>query len=111
MTDLFDYAQTLPSPPPARAFDGKTYEVKEDHARLKGQLWRVFQLMSDGKWRTLSEIAEDAQGSEAACSARLRDLRKEKYGSREIERQRVDGGLWRYRMRPLKNCSLIGGAG
>ncbi|HXJ59418.1 MAG TPA: hypothetical protein VNU68_22470 [Verrucomicrobiae bacterium] len=111
MTDLFNYsAPALPSPPKERAFDGKTYEPDQDHARLKGQLWRVFQLMSDGKWRTLTEIAEQAGGSEAGVSARLRDLRKEKYGSREIERKRVDGGLWCYRMKPLGDVSLIGGA-
>ena len=107
MTDLFSYAP-LPSPPRAKAFDGKTYEPDQDHERLKGQLWRVFQLMSDGNWRTLDEIAFVVKGSEAACSARLRDLRKPKYGSREIERKRVADGLWQYRMIPLKNTTLIG---
>lgn len=36
--------------------------------------------------------------------------RKEQYGGREIQRERVTGGLWQYRMVPLKNVSLIGGA-
>lgn len=105
MTDLFTY-----QPPAAVAFDGATYDPDQDHQRLKGQLWRVFQLMSDGKYRTLAEIAEDAQGTEASVSARLRDLRKEQYGGREIQRQRVAGGLWEYRMLPLKNTTLIGEA-
>lgn len=103
MTDLFTY-----NPPASVAFDGSTYDPDQDHTRLKGQLWRVFQLMSDGKFRTLAEISEDAGGSEASVSARLRDLRKEQYGGREIQRERVKGGLWRYRMVPLKNTSLIG---
>jgi hypothetical protein len=103
MTDLFSY-----QPPPSVAFDGTTYEPDRDHARLKGQLWRVFQLMADGRWRTLAEISEDAGGSEASVSARLRDLRKEQYGAREIQRERVDGGLWRYRMVPKGDVSLIG---
>ena len=108
MMDLFSYVPPpLPSPAPERAFDGSTYDVAADHTRLRGQLWRVFQLMSDGKFRTLAEIAEEAQGSEAACSARLRDLRKAKYGSREIERKRVAGGLWQYRMKPVSNTTLI----
>lgn len=107
MTDLFTFASTLPDPPKAEAFDGKTYEAEEDHSRLKGQLWRVFQLMSDGGWRTLNDIAFVVGGSEASVSARLRDLRKEKYGSREVERQRVTGGLFRYRMVPVKNASLV----
>jgi hypothetical protein len=107
MMDLFGYADTLPEPPKSQAFDGETYEADQDHARLKGQLWRVFQLMSDGKWRTLAEIAEDAGGSEASVSARLRDLRKDKYGAREIDRERVTGGLFRYRLVPLRNTDLI----
>ena len=101
-TDLFSY-----SPPAPVAFDGATYDDKQDYVRLKGQLWRVFQLMSDGKWRTLAEIATEAGGREASVSARLRDLRKETYGGREIQRERVSGGLWQYRMVPLKNTSLI----
>lgn len=109
MTTLFDYADTLPSPPASVAFDGTTYDAEQDHARLKGQLWRVFQLMSDGRFRTLSEIATQADGTEASVSARLRDLRKEQYGAREIQRERVEGGLWKYRM-VVGDTSLIGGA-
>lgn len=107
---LWDYADALPSPPAQAAFDGSTYSAPDDHTRLRGQLWRVFQLMSDGRWRTLAEIAEDAGGSEASVSARLRDLRKEQYGARDIRRERVSGGLWKYRMVPL-NTTLVGGAG
>lgn len=109
MTTLFDYADTLPAPPASVAFDGCTYSAADDHGRLKGQLWRVFQLMSDGRWYTLAEIATHADGTEASVSARLRDLRKEQYGAREIQRERVDGGLWKYRM-VVGNVSLVGGA-
>lgn len=101
MTDLFQWI------PPERAFDGATYEPEHDHTRLKGQLWRVFQLMSDGHYRTLAEISEHAGGSEASVSARLRDLRKDKYGARDIQRERVAGGLWRYRMAPV-DTTLVG---
>ncbi len=99
MTDLFGYAASLPEPPPVKAFDGKTYDVEHDHARLKGQLSRVFNIMEDGNYRTLAEISFIVGGSEASISARLRDLRKSKYGSRIIERERVTGGLYRYRMK------------
>jgi hypothetical protein len=88
------------APPPARAFDGGTYEPGKDYARLNGQLRRVASLMSDGQFRTLAEIASVAGGTEASVSARLRDLRKERYGAREVERQRVAGGLYRYRLVP-----------
>jgi biotin operon repressor len=82
----------------AFAFDGETYEPEFDFDRLKGQLQRVFALMQDGKWRSLGHIAQATGGSEAAVSARLRDLRKDKFGGHEVERQRLDGGLYLYRL-------------
>ena len=88
------------NPIPARAFDGYTYEPSLDHARLKGQLARVAALMSDGQFHTLHEIARGAGGTEASVSARLRDFRKPKYGARLVERERISGGLFRYRLVP-----------
>lgn len=83
---------------PHAAFGGITYVPALDHARLNGQLLRVFDLMKDGRWRTLAEIAAAVGSSEAAVSARLRDLRKDQYGAREVSRERIEGGLWKYRM-------------
>ena len=86
---------------PAEAFDGRTYQPEFDYSRLTGQLLRVFHRMKDGRWYSLADISEYAGGSEAACSARLRDLRKSRYGSRIIDRRRVGtSGLWQYRMVP-----------
>lgn len=79
-------------------FDGPTYDEKLDGVRLAGQLLRVWGLMHDHKWRTLAEIAEVAGGSEAAVSARLRDLRKPRFGAMTVERRRLEGGLWQYRL-------------
>ena len=93
MTDLFSW-----EPPPQIAFDGATYSAEDDHMRLRGQLQRVHTLMSDGRWRTLEDIRFIVGGSESSISARLRDLRKAQYGSREIQRERVSGGLYRYRL-------------
>lgn len=93
-TDLFSY-----TPPPSVAFDGATYDAGQDYKRLRGQLERVFNLMQDNQWRTLSQIADETGGSEASISARLRDLRKGQYGGHQIERERLDGGLFRYRLK------------
>lgn len=83
-------------------FDGKTFDPAHDAKRLGSQLLRVEALMRDGKWRTLAEIVEAINGgSEAGVSARIRDLRKEKFGGYTIEhRRRGDPklGLWEYRM-------------
>jgi hypothetical protein len=79
-------------------FDGKTYDHQQDGRRLTTQLEQVRRIMNDGGWRTISEIAAKVIGTEAAISARLRDLRKEKFGGLNVERKRLHGGLWVYRV-------------
>lgn len=81
-------------------FDGQTFDAERDAVRLTGQLHRVKALMADGGWRTLREIADAVGGSEAGVSARLRDMRKSRFGGCEVVRARVDGGLYRYRVVP-----------
>jgi hypothetical protein len=89
----------LPDPPEQIAFDGFTYDPYVDYARLRGQLLRVYRLMQDGEFRTLAKIADECRGSEASVSARLRDFRKPKYGSRIVDRVRIKEGLYKYRLR------------
>ncbi len=79
-------------------FDGATYDRPRDHARLGSQLQRVGRLMLDGRWRTLAEIADTTGAPEASVSARLRDLRKDKFGGHVLEAECVQAGLWRYRL-------------
>jgi hypothetical protein len=79
-------------------FDGATYRRALDHARLGKQLMRVALLMADGQWRTLHSIAAMTNDPEASISARLRDLRKRKFGGHTVERERIIGGLYRYRI-------------
>src|SRR5262245_3718677 len=91
--DLLDWT------PPDGHRDGKTYEPEFDFRRLNRQSRLVYDVISDGLWHTLSEIAERTEQPEASVSARLRDLRKERFGKHTIDRQRAgDGGLFRYRL-------------
>ena len=80
-------------------FDGSTYE-RRDAARLVPQLERVRNLMADGGWRTLEEISRAAGAPQASVSARLRDLRKEKFGGFRVETRRRLGGTWESRVSP-----------
>lgn len=79
-------------------FDGSTYEPRLDHARLSGQLKNVFLAMSDHRWWTLAELAVRSGGTEASISARIRDLRKSRFGGHVIDRRRTDRGLFEYRL-------------
>ena len=81
-------------------FEGATFDVAEDSDRLSRQLDAVRRLMGDGQWRTLAEVALEAGYTVAAVasvSARLRDLRKARWGRHVVERRRRCAGLWEYR--------------
>ena len=95
-------------------FGGETFDPAKDGRHLTTLLERVRRLMTDtnaGCWFTLGEIVECCGGSEASVSARLRDLRKERFGAFTISRRRrtptapgaPSDGLWEY--------SMTGGAG
>ena len=88
-------------------FDGYTYEPPEDESRLRTQLRRVFHYMADGQEHTLAEIAEATGGSEASVSARLRDFRKPRFGSWVVERRRIAGGLFGYRLQRRQNGQRV----
>lgn len=82
-------------------FDGPDYSPELDKARLTGQILRVYACMSDGRWRTLPEIRSATGDPEASISAQLRHLRKQKFGSHDVQkRRRGEGkrGLWEYRL-------------
>jgi hypothetical protein len=79
--------------------DGETYEEDFDFDRLNAQAKRVYLVMKDSEWRTLSEISFHTGDPEASISARLRDLRKARFGSFTVERRRrTENGLYEYRV-------------
>jgi len=78
--------------------DGETYEPAKDKVRLNKQTARVYEALKYGEWKTLRQLSDETGAPEASVSARLRDLRKDKFGAHVIERARVDGGLHRYRL-------------
>ncbi len=81
-------------------FDGDTYEAEHDKERLMSLLIKVRTLMAGGAWWTLHALVARTGGSESSVSARLRDLRKTKFGAYNIVRRRIaDGsGLHEYMM-------------
>jgi hypothetical protein len=90
-----------------RRFDGETFDPRLDGLRLTNELGAVKLVMSDARWRTYDEIQEViVLGSGKyfplqSISARLRDLRKAKFGRHTVERRRrgnPKAGLWEYRL-------------
>lgn len=79
-------------------FDGATFSQKRDGARLQRQLADVLKIMLDGQPHTLAEIARKTGHPESSVSARIRDLRKPKFGGYTVRREHVVNGLWSYRI-------------
>lgn len=99
MADLFSYIPPpLKQPRPERAFNGPEYEPERDYVRLQGQTQRVFDLMKDGRWRTLSAIADETGDPHASISAQLRHLKKPRFGKHKVEREHLGEGLYQYRL-------------
>ena len=79
-------------------FSGKTFDAALDGERLNSALGKVYAVMLDHQWHTLDELAAKAGCSPQGASARCRDLRKPRFGGHVVERRRVEGGLWVYRL-------------
>lgn len=94
MTTLIDFTEAAMS----RELAGQATGDPADAVRLSGQLAAVYDLMSDGGWWTLAELAGRVNASTQSVSARLRDLRKPFAGSHTVQREKIGGGLFRYRM-------------
>lgn len=70
----------------------------QDVPRLTTQYQKVFALMKDGNWRSLAVIADECECSQTSASARLRDFRKSWAGGHSVERKRVLGGMFLYKL-------------
>jgi hypothetical protein len=81
-------------------FDGKTV-TKKDEGRLNVQLDKVRRAMFSGAWKTLEELEREVEAPQASISARMRDLRKVKFGAYTIDRRKKAGckATYEYRLR------------
>ncbi len=83
---------------PTAPFDGATFQPEKDQARLGAQLQRVAKMLLSGKWYTLAEMESLTGDPQASISARIRDLRKPKFGGHDVQHRRRTTGQWEYRV-------------
>jgi len=67
---------------------------------FNAQARRVWNQTVNRGWFTLDKIAAETCDPVQSVSARLRDFRKEKFGSHKVERRMIDKGLYEYRVIP-----------
>ena len=68
-----------------------------DCARLEGQSRRIWNLMIDGVWRTLSEIEHTTGDPAPSISSQLRHFRKTRFGGNIVNKRRR-GNQWEYQL-------------
>lgn len=86
-----------------KRFNGPVYDPALDQERLAKQMGRIYELMKDGHWRTLREIAEVTGDPESSVSAQLRHLRKPRFGGYVLNKRRrgtKSRGLFEYQLLP-----------
>lgn len=84
--------------PATTRFDGAGYDPVRDNARLTNQLERVFDVMRDGRFRSLDRIAHEANAPAASVSAQLRHLRKPRFGGHTVNKSYQGDGLYLYQL-------------
>jgi hypothetical protein len=99
-TTMSEPVLSFDRPENAPHFDGETYNPSRDRVRLGTQLIAVWTEMIQGRWMSLADLAHVTGYPEASISARLRDLRKPRFGAHTIERRRVadHSGTYHYRL-------------
>jgi len=81
--------------------DGRSFDQNLDSERLSSQMDRVIEAVSDGQYHDLNSLVAKCGGTTASISARLRDLRKPKFGGHTVTSTRVGdprSGKWVYKV-------------
>lgn len=65
---------------------------------LYAQHRRVYDAMRDGQWRSLARVVQMTGDPATSVAARLRDLRKERFGAYTVQAKRFPGQGWKYRL-------------
>ena len=78
-------------------FDGADV-TEADTPRLGKQLEDILDLMSDGEWRTVAEIADLTGHPENSISAQVRNARKARFGGRALPGRYRSRHLYEYKL-------------
>jgi hypothetical protein len=113
-----DEASPMVPAPTGVDFDGQTYDPLTDYARLSTQLRDVWDCLTHDpdRWWSISDLTATINAhrkrhhTEAAVSARLRDLRKPKFGRYVMQRKPAGNGLFYYRLDPVHYRNRVGAA-
>ena len=103
---------------PLSVTNGRTIiEDPDAPRRIPRQQSVVLRALSDGYWWTIPQLEDFARfhgvpATPQGLSARIRDLRKERWGGHTVERECIGSGVFRYRLIQATNgLSSVAGGG
>lgn len=73
-----------------------------DQVALGDQIQAIYDLMQDGQWRTVQEIAQLTHFAENSISAQLRNLRKPRHGGYDVPKRLRTGCARTYEYRVVR---------
>ena len=69
-----------------------------DRKKRTSQRQGVWATIKSGRWIDLYDLRARVKGSDAALTARIRDLRKKAHGKHKVLCERFADGVYRYRL-------------
>jgi hypothetical protein len=81
-------------------FDGDDYVADRDNARLTNQIDKVRMYMENAGYLTVKQIAADLKQPEPSVSAQIRNLRKDRFGARTVNREYRGNGCYAFKLEP-----------
>jgi hypothetical protein len=82
---------------PNTRFDSGIVLTEKEQNGLTDQLDNIFNVLSDGLWHTVAEVAGIFGYQHTSVDAQFRNLRKEKFGGWNVARKKI-GGVSHYRI-------------
>ena len=83
-------------------FDGDDYVTDRDSVRLTSQLDKVRVYMEGADYLTVQQISADIQQPEPSVSAQIRNLRKDRFGARTVNREYRGDGCYAFKLEPKR---------
>ena len=82
------------------SFDGADIDQERDDARLKQQINIIRKRMENAGWLTVQQLSQELGYPATSVSAQIRNLRKDKFGGRYVERRYQGNGLYEFKLHP-----------
>ena len=80
------------------AFSGSDYQPERDKERLTQDYKKIKDLMSDGEWRTIRQVADATGSPDGSASAHMRAMRKKENGGHAVIKKYEGNGKYLYRL-------------